>query len=131
LAEAELESGWRRVESWAPDDGTGTRAGFVRVPMLVAEKPGAVLRFAFEGTAVGLFVAAGRDAGTVAYSVDGGPEREQDLFTQWSPDLHLPWAYVLDADLDPGPHELVLRIADEKNPESAGHAVRIAHFLVN
>jgi len=129
--QAVLEKGWKLDPNWSPRDGKGTREGFVQVPMVVAEQPGAVLRFKFEGTAVGVFVAAGPDAGIIAYSVDGKPYRERDLFTQWSPGLHLPWAHVLEAGLARGPHELALRIADKRNPQSIGNACRIAHFLVN
>ncbi|HUT24885.1 MAG TPA: SGNH/GDSL hydrolase family protein [Sumerlaeia bacterium] len=131
VRDAQLGEGWRFEERWKPRDGAGTRPGFVDAPMLVAEAPGATLTLSFEGTAVGVFVAAGPDAGIVEYRIDGGPFRERDLFTKWSSGLHLPWAQVLDADLDPGRHELTLRTANGKNPGSAGHAVRIAHLLVN
>jgi sialidase-1 len=131
VRDAQFGEGWRFEERWKPRDGAGTRAGFVDAPMLVAEAPGATLTFSFEGTAVGIFVAAGPDAGIAEYSVDGGPFRERDLFTEWSAGLHLPWAQVLDADLETGRHELTLRTANGKNPGSAGHAVRIAHLLVN
>ena len=128
IAEA---NGWRTDPDWTPRDQAGTRAGFVHVPMLIAETPGEQCRFAFEGTAVGIFVAAGPDAGTVEFQLDGGAWRKQNLFTTWSPTLHIPWAYVLDADLAPGQHELVMRVSADADPKSTGHAVRIAHLLVN
>jgi sialidase-1 len=103
----------------------------VNVPSLVAEKPGSNLHLKFEGTGVGIFVAAGPDAGMVEYSVDGSEFIERDLFTGWSPSIHLPWAYVLNADLEPGQHELVLRVSNKSNAKSKGTAVRIMHFLVN
>lgn len=131
IAEAQIENGWKLTPNWTPTDGAATRKGFVHVPMLVATEPGATLRLRFEGTAVGIFVAAGPDAGTVEYSVDGGPLRRRDLLTHWSGGQHLPWANVLAADLDEGSHELLLRPVRQKNPASTGHAVRIAHFLVN
>jgi len=131
IADAKIEIGWKLMPNWTPMDKAGTRPGFVNVPMLVATEPGATLRLQFHGTAVGLFVAAGPDAGTVEYSIDGGPFRRRDLFTKWSGGLHLPWAQVLEADLNDGPHELFLRPASKKNPGSKGHVVRIAHFLVN
>lgn len=128
---SELIQDWQLNPSWKPGDTVGTRAGFVGVPMLVAEKPGATCKFKFDGPTIGIFVAAGPDAGIVEFSVDGKPPRTVDLFTQWSRSLHLPWAVVLDGDLVPGPHELTLKISEKKNPASQGHAVRIAHFLVN
>ena len=123
--------GFELVERWRPTDGKGTRAGFVDVPMLVATEAGAKLELAFEGRAVGVFVAAGPDAGVLEYRVDGGEWRRVDLFTRWSGGLHLPWAHVLAAELEPGAHRLELRVADEKHARSLGHAVRIAHFLVD
>jgi hypothetical protein len=38
---------------------------------------------------------------------------------------------VLDADLTPGRHELVMRVSADADPKSTGHAVRIAHLLAN
>ncbi len=130
-SEAEGDAKWKRIESWKPDDGAGTRAGFVHAPMLVAAEPGAELTFAFSGIGVGVFVAAGPDAGAIEYQIDGGEVKTIDLFTQWSSRLHLPWAHVLDAELAPGKHTLTVKIDDAKNANSKGHAVRIRHFLVN
>jgi len=99
--------------------------------MLIGEKPGDSFSFRFAGRGVGLFVAAGLDAGTIEWRIDDGPWEAQDLFTRWSAGLHLPWLYVLAAELEDGPHELTLRVATEKNKRSKGHACRIVHFAVN
>jgi len=124
---AELGKGWRMEREWQPADKAATRPGFVKVPALVTETAGAELRLPFEGTAVGVFVAAGPDAGAVEFSVDGAPFRRQELYTRWSRGLHLPWAYILEGDLAAGKHELRLRsVAGAK-----GSAVRIMHFLLN
>lgn len=131
LVDVGAVEGWTRVAAWEPTDGAATRPGFVKVPMLVAARPGETARFRFEGTAVGLFAVAGPDAGTLEFSIDGGPFRSLDLFTAWSARLHLPWAYVLDADLAPGPHEVTLRASARQHPQSKGTAIRVAHLLVN
>ena len=131
LAQAALNSGWTLAPNWKPLDGAGTRPGFTNVPALVSEKPGSTLTLKFAGMAVGIFVAAGPDAGTVEYSVDGGAFTLKNLYTPWSGGLHLPWAQMLNADLAPDRHELVLRVAWGADPNSNGHAVRIIHFLVN
>lgn len=128
---ATIEQGWRLDPDWQPADKAGTREGFVHIPMLVAEQPAAALRLKFTGTAVGVFVAAGPDAGTIEYRIDGGQPGRRDLYTQWSGSLHLPWAQVLAADLAAGDHELELSVSEQANALSKGHAVRIAHFLVN
>jgi len=120
------------VENWQPSDGKGTRPGFVNVPMLSADTPGASLRIEFEGTAIGLWVAASPDAGVIEFQIDGGPVQRVDLFTDWSGGLHLPWAYILGAELTRSSHTLEVQIVTP-NPERkhGGNAVRIAHFLVN
>jgi hypothetical protein len=120
------------IENWRPSDGKGTRPGFVNVPMLAADMPGTSLRFEFQGSAVGLWVAAGPDAGVIEYQIDDGPTQRIDLFTDWSGGLHLPWAYILGAELEQTSHTLEVRIVTP-NPERkrGGNAVRIAHFLVN
>ena len=134
LGQAEALSGFERVERCDPRAdgvGGGVRAGFHGVPMLVGKEPGAALSLPFEGRAVGVWVAAGPDAGTLDYRVDGGPWMQRDLFTRWSGGLHLPWVHMLSAELEPGPHRLDLRIAEARNERSRGHAARIVHFVVN
>lgn len=111
--------------------GGGVRSGFVNVPMLVGTQPGDAFELPFQGRAVGLFVVAGPDAGIIEYRLDDGPWQAHDLFTKWSRGLHIPWAYVLEAELTSGPHKLAVRIADAKHAASKGHACRIVHLLVN
>jgi sialidase-1 len=128
---AELVSGFVHDVAWKPKDGVGARKGFVDVPVVKAGRPGAVLKLEFTGTAVGFFVACGPDVGIIEYSIDNSAFRQVDQFTRWSANLHLPWAYVLDAELPSGVHELTLRTTDRRNPNSRGHACRIVHFLAN
>lgn len=130
VSAAQAGAGWRLVPAWRPEDGAATRAGFVGTTTLVAEEPGATLTLPFRGTAAGIFVVAGPDAGAVAHRVDGGDEATLDLYTRWSGALHLPWAQVPVAGLPPGEHTLQLRVLQEAHPASRGHAVRIVHFLV-
>ena len=131
LSEANLGTGWTLDPSWKPSRASGTRPGFVNVPMLVSQTPGATLELPFHGTAVGIFVAAGHDAGTIEYTLDGKEFGSLDLYTRWSAGLHLPWLYVLAADLEAGEHRLSLGISKERNERSDGHAARIVHFAVN
>jgi hypothetical protein len=130
LNAANVISGWKIDPSWNAAYGK-TRSGFCNIPMLVAEEAGAVFEFKFVGTAVGLCQVAGPDVGMIEYSIDDGPFRSLDQFTQWSGYLHIPWAYMLDDDLDDGSHKLVLRTTDRKNEKSKGFASRIVTFLVN
>ncbi|MCP4263770.1 MAG: SGNH/GDSL hydrolase family protein [Planctomycetes bacterium] len=128
---AELIEGFTIDPLWNPKDKVRTRSGFVNVPVLQASQPGAILKLKFKGKAIGIFVTAGPDVGIIEFSIDDSPFRQIDLFTRWSSNLHLPWAYVLDVELGPGVHELTLETTDRKNPKSNGHACRIVHFLVN
>jgi hypothetical protein len=122
IRQAKLGAGWQRIKRWHPADQAATRPGFVNVPALVADRPGAELRLAFTGTAVGLFVPAGPDVGILEFRIDGSRWRRLDLFTAWSTWLHIPWPYVLDADLASGQHTLPLRTTAEHNPAGKGVA---------
>ena len=103
----------------------------VRVPMLVTTTPGAAATLSFEGTAVGVLVTAGPDAGVIESRVDGGPWRRTDLLTRWSGRLHLPWSHVLHAGLSPGSHRMELRFAAQQPDRPGKAAARLAWFLVN
>lgn len=130
LKNAKLKKGWNYIENWKPSDVAG-RPGFENVPVLEATKPGSVLKIDFNGTAIGVFVAAGPDAGIIESSIDGKPFVQTDLFTKWSNSLHLPWVYVLNDELVAGKHTLTMKTINRKNPLSKGNACRIVHFVLN
>ena len=123
--------GWTLDENWNPENGKGTRQNYVDVPMLAGEYPGKIIKFEFEGNAVGIAVAAGPDAGIIEYSVDNQPWQKQDLFTRWSKDLYLPWYFTLESGLKNRKHMLQIRIIDERNPESTGNKCVIRYFYFN
>lgn len=123
--------GWQAIQNWTPTDNIGTRDDFTKVPMLVAETPGETLKFDFEGNAVGIAVASGSDAGMIEYRIDKGDWKKQDLYTQWSSQLHLPWFYTMGYRLKEGSHRLQIRVLPEKNTQSKGTACRIRYFYVN
>ncbi|MGA0558398.1 GDSL-type esterase/lipase family protein [Larkinella sp. VNQ87] len=131
IQEAKLGAGWTLVENWKPADGVDTRPGFVDRPMLEATTPGAELTLPFTGTAVGIALVSGPDAGEIEYRIDNGPYRKIDLQTPWSQQLHLPWYRLLAADLPDKKHTLHLRMAATKNLKSKGNACRIVYFLAN
>jgi hypothetical protein len=99
--------------------------------ILEATTPGATLQLKYRGSAIGLFVTSGPDAGILEYSIDGSDFRKIDQYTQWSKSLHLPWLLMLEDENSSGEHRLVLRISKDKNPESKGTACRIHRFAVN
>jgi sialidase-1 len=125
------KKGFQINTSWIPADSAHTRPGFAKVPMLIAGKAGSSFDFSFNGTAVGLAVVAGPDAGIIQYSIDNGKQQEMDLYTKWSKNLHLPWYVLLGDDLKKGRHSLHVFISGKHNESSKGTALRIAHFLVN
>ena len=107
------------------------RARYRGVPLLSATKPGAELTLLFEGRAVGAYLLAGPDAGTVEASVDGGSFTATDLYHRYSKTLHYPRTVMFAADLVPGRHTLVLRLSAAKNAQSTGTAARILQFMAN
>jgi len=130
-AQAEIGEGWKlHVPPWKELAGS-CRGRFLEVPLLCAEKPGAELTLSFTGKAVGAYLLAGPDAGTVEASIDGGPFESIDLYHRFSRGLHYPRTVIFAADLQPGKHTLRLRISREQNPSSSDHAVRILQFAGN
>jgi len=130
INEAKL-NGFTLDATWKPADGVHGREGFVNVPVLIGEKPGASLELQFTGQVIGFAVLSGPDAGIVKYTIDGKAYPELDLYTQWSHSLHLPWYLLLGDDLAPGKHLLKLEVSANKNEKSKGTACRITYFLIN
>ena len=123
--------GWDFVENWNPEEAKGTRENYVNVPMLVGDYPGKIIKFQFKGNAVGIAVAAGPDAGIIEYSVDDSRWQKQDLYTQWSKNLYLPWFYTLNPGLKNRKHTLQIRLTGDKNSESEGTKCIIRYFYFN
>ena len=123
--------GWSFNNNWIPDDKMPTREGYVKVPMLIGTEPGKILHMEFTGTAVGIAIASGPDAGLVDFSIDGNEWKSVDLYTQWSGSLYLPWFLTLADDLKEGSHSLRIRLSGYKNQASKGTACRIRYFYVN
>ena len=131
ISKSKFDKNWKIVPAWNPNDGTGTRPNYVDVPMLVGEKPGGNVKLKFEGKAVGIAVAAGKDAGIIEYRIDKGAWRTLDLFTKWSRHLHLPWYYTLETALSERKHLLEIRITANNHQNSVGNACRIRYFYIN
>jgi sialidase-1 len=131
IQKAHLYKGFKLVENWQPKEKIQTREGFVNRPMLEATTPGASLSLSFKGTAIGMAIISGPDAGKVEYSIDNGVYQSIDLYTQWSSYLHLPWYVLFNGALENKQHELKVRIAKDKNSANKGTACRIVYFLLN
>lgn len=128
---AKLLKNWKVEEAWKPSDGVSTRKQYVDIPALVSTEVGGKFTLDFTGTAVGICIASGPDAGVLEYSIDGKKYPKLDLYTQWSSFLHLPWYLMLDDQLKDKKHKLTVKIANDKNSKSLGNACRIFYFLVN
>ena len=131
IRQAHISKGWQLVPSWTPRLTAETRPGFVDVPMLETDRPGAKLTLDFEGTAVGIFCVSGPAAGILEYSVDGAPFKKLDTFTAWSGGLYIPWVYMFDTELPKGKHRLTLRMSKDHHPQSKGTSCQIRQFVVN
>jgi len=131
IEKADLKRGFTYDPSFYPDDGLKVRPGFFNVPALVADSSGAELEYRFKGSAIGINILSGGDAGIIEYSVDKRPFVKVDLFTKWSKNIHLPWYIMLEDELPNKKHLLRIRLVDDHNSESKGTACRIVRFLVN
>jgi len=131
ITNASHDAGWRLIRDWTPDNDISTRAGFVHQDMLVSVVPSSEATLHFSGTAVGIAIVSGPDAGFISYSIDGRPFKMKDLYTEWSAGLYLPWYILFDSALAPGRHILKIRTVEKKNDLSKGNACRIVYFLVN
>ena len=125
------DSGWQiGIPDWKTIRGN-CRTRFENEVMLSATAPGSECSFTFEGTAVGAYVLAGPDAGTISCSIDNGPIRKVNLYHSYSAGLHYPRTVIFNGDLEPGQHRIVLKVDAEKDSRSTGHAVRILAFTLN
>jgi len=131
INEAKLSGGWHINRLWIPNDGTGTRSNYTEVPMLIGNAARRPLKLNFVGNAIGIAVAAGQDTGIIEYRIDKGAWKEQNLFTQWSSSLHLPWYYTLATGLSSQRHVLEIRLSEKKDKRSTGNSCRIRYFYTN
>jgi lysophospholipase L1-like esterase len=131
LDTASTDSGWKvHKPKWDTIPG-GKRGRFTNIPMLFATESGAETTVNFKGQAIGAYIVAGPDAGTVEASIDGGAFKKVDLFHRFSRGLHYPRTVMFATDLSADDHVLKLRISESSNKDSKGHAARIIQFAVN
>lgn len=127
--EANVASGWTLgVPDWKSLPG-GKRERFTSIPILHAATAGSRLTLQFEGTAIGAYVVAGPDAGTLNATIDGKPVPAVDLYHRFSKGLHYPRTVMFAVDLAPGKHTLELTVSDQSSTQ--GHAARIMQFVAN
>ena len=82
--------------------------------LLCSDQSNDVVTFKFEGRAVGAFVLAGPDAGTLEVSIDNEPFRAIDLYHHYSNDLHYPRTVMFATELPKKIHTVSIRLAKPK-----------------
>ena len=131
VTEAKIDADWTvGIPDWKNLRGS-MRSRFENLTFLHASKVDAELSLDFDGSAIGLFILAGPDAGQVEYSVDGQPFKTQDLYHRFSKGLHYPRTVMLEDQLGDGPHVIKMRVGKKAERENAGTAIRIMAFATN
>lgn len=98
--------------------------------MYETDRPGATMTVTANTTTLGVYLIQTTDSGRIAWSIDGGPEKREDL---WGPWLGKGGLYVrnflLATGLPRGNHTLKLTVLP-KSEKSEGNLVRIGGFSV-
>lgn len=123
--------GWQYSEpSWTDISGA-KRQRFLGRQMLHSYTPGATLRVRFRGTAAGVYVLAGPDAGQLEYRIDDGEWKTVELFHRFSRRLHYPRTVMFASDLPDADHSAEIRVGSQHHADSKGTAVRILNPVIN
>ncbi len=131
LDRVQHDAEWKISEpDWKSIAG-GKRSRFLGIPLLHSEVPGALASISFDGTAIGIYVLAGPDAGQVEFRIDDDKWQTAELYHRYSKGLHYPRTVVLAAGMKPAAHRLEFRIAASQHATSTGTAVRILAVAVN
>jgi hypothetical protein len=123
---ATFKDGWKFSEPEWKDLKGGKRKRYLDRSLLHCQVPGKPVTLKFEGQAIGAFVLAGPDAGTLEFVIDGKRKGSVDLYHRYSRGLHYPRSVMFAHDLAPGPHEIELSIKAGKRA-----AARILEFCIN
>lgn len=98
--------------------------------MYETDQPGATMTITANTTVFGVYLIQTTDSGQIAWSIDGGPEKNQDLWAGW---LGKGGLYVrnflLATGLPRGNHTLKLTVLP-KSEKAEGNTVRIGGFCV-
>jgi len=129
-AEVTLSPNWQRsVPDWKRLPGS-KRKRFLNEVMLHTEGDSGALSYQFDGVAIGAYLLAGPDTGTVRYRIDNGEWQTMDLLHRHSKRLHYPRTVMFGVGLVRGQHLLELKTQPVQSAERGG-AVRILAFAVD
>ena len=110
------------------------RGDYEAMDLLRAEEPGAILYFGFRGRAIGAFILAGPDSGIVEVSIDAGEWHRIDTYHRFSKSLNYPRSVMFASGLNPGGHQLALRLQKREGGDGGaegGNALNLLSFQVN
>ena len=134
FGQVSLGEGWTvGPVDWTKQPGS-CRDDYRNGAILAADKVGATCSFEFKGTAVGAFVLAGPDTGSLEVSIDGGTFKKYEMFSPYSrgeKGLHYPFVETFADDLAYAKHKVVLRVGAGRNAASTGNKVRIYRLCIN
>jgi len=118
------------VPDWKNISGS-FRQTFAGQKLLCCSTPNESAAIEFEGRAIGAFVLAGPDAGTLEYQIDNKPPAKIILYHDYSQGLHYPRTVIFDDELNAGKHTLRFQLQTAPPPKSQGTTARILQFVVN
>ena len=111
--------GWVFVES---------SEGELPATRLTGEYPAKILKFQFEGDAVGIAVLSNSESGVIEYSVDDQPWLTQDLYVDGTEGVRY---FTLEPELKAAKHMLQLRLTGQRNSASKGYKCILTQFYFN
>ncbi len=126
----DVSAEWKRdVPEWDKLPGS-KRSRFTDRIMLHTEDGGATLRYRFSGNAIGAYLLAGPDAGSVRYRIDDAPWQVMDLRHRYSKGLHYPRTVMFGVGLADEEHSLEL-VTQSSGGGGQRTGVRILGLAVN
>jgi len=121
--------GWELIENW----GTGQTAPdeLKNGTILKGTLLGKIIKFEFNGTAVGIAIITGPESGTIEYSVDEGSWKALDLLSEASQIEYSLKYFTLDSSLKNHQHVLQIRMSKSKYVDNEGKECLLHGFVVN
>ncbi len=104
---------------------------FTHFPNLfLANKPGEWLRFRFKGTHFGVYDIMTMDSGSIDVFVDGKLIDTRPRWDRYCLRSSRTGFTMLASELEDTVHDVEIRVSGQKEPESAGHALRIGFVIM-
>ena len=107
------------------------RNTFSGLKLLCSDSVNQEIKVDFNGSALGVYLLAGPDAGIIEVSIDGGEWQSRDLYHRYSKGLHYPRTVMLASELSNNDHSARIRLKKRSNNTTKGNSARILQFTVN